>query len=106
MDPPPRPPSGARPLPDDDRGEGVALVPLSCDAEESVTPPSVTLLQRFFFAGGGIGGVPLLAAVMRAAAMLPGQSTAAAEAADVIGLGGDAYHPPRPKQLPFAGVSG
>ena len=82
----------------------MALVPLSCDDAESVTPPSVTLLQRFFFAGGGIGGVALLAVVMRAAAMLPGQSTA--DAATTIGFGGAAYHPPRPKPLPFAGVSG
>ena len=71
-------------------------------------PPSVTLLQRFFLAGGmaGIAGDPdLLAAVMRAAAILPGTSPDAAGVCWAFGFGGLVYQPPRPSPHPLADIA-
>ena len=70
-----------------------------------MTPPSVTLLQRFFLAGGIAGDPDLLAAVMRAAAILPGTSADAADVCWARGFGGLAYQPPRPRPHPLAVIA-
>ena len=88
-----------------ERGDGVALAPLSWDAEESVMPPSFTMLQRFLLVGGIAGDPDLLAAVMSAAAMLPGTSADGAGVCTTSGLGGLAYQPPRPRPHPLADIA-